>query len=76
MIVFLFSVVVVGALAAIVFGFVFMRSSKKMPSEWRQFKTEVLWQINGFSSLIEDHVMRRSNKVGTFFSIYLNRKKY
>lgn len=67
MILFLLAAAVSGAVAAALFGFFFMRSSKNMPKEWRQWKTEILWQINGFTSLFEDHLLRRTNVVGKLY---------
>lgn len=61
-----------GVVVAALFGFFFMRSSKNMPKEWRQWRTEIQWQINGFTSLVEDHLLRRTNVVGKIY-VYFNR---
>lgn len=40
------------------------RSSKEMPKNWRQFRSEILWQYLGVRGLIEDYVLRKYNRVG------------
>lgn len=40
------------------------RSSKEMPKNWRQLKSEILWQYLGVRGLIEDYYLRNCNRVG------------
>lgn len=40
------------------------RSSKEMPKNWRQFKSEMMWQYLGVRGLIEDYYLRKHNRVG------------
>lgn len=40
------------------------RSSKEMPKNWRQLKSEILWQYLGMRGLIEDYYLRKYNRVG------------
>lgn len=35
-----------------------------MPKNWRQFKSEILWQYLGVRGLIEDYYLRKYNRVG------------
>lgn len=45
-------------------AFYFTKSSKEMPKNWRQFKSEILWQYLGVRGLIEDYWLRKYNRVG------------
>lgn len=50
------------------------RSSKQMPKNWRQFKSEILWQYLGVRGLIEDYYLRKYNRVGellTFIIVFV-----
>lgn len=47
------------------------RSSKQMPKNWRQFKSEILWQYLGVRGLIEDYYLRKHNRVGELLTFYL-----
>lgn len=47
--------------------FYFLRSSKEMPTTWREFVCELKIQASGFIGLAEDTVLRFRNKVGEFF---------
>lgn len=42
------------------------RSSKEMPKNWRQLRSEILWQYLGVRGLIEDYYLRKYNRVGMF----------
>lgn len=42
------------------------RSSKQMPKNWRQFKSEILWQYLGVRGLIEDYYLRKYNRVDLY----------
>lgn len=45
-------------------GFYFTRSSKSMPKNFLELKTEIQWQAMGIYGLAEDFIMRSKNKVG------------
>lgn len=45
-------------------AFYLSRSSKEMPKNWSQFRSEILWQYLGVRGLIEDYVLRKYNRVG------------
>jgi hypothetical protein len=50
---------------ALVFAvFYFLRSSKEMPKNWREFVIELKIQASGTQGLTEDTIMRIWNKVG------------
>lgn len=51
-------------LAGLLFGVLFMRSSKKFPLTFSQWWTEIQWQWHGFIGLAEDHLLRFKNKTG------------
>lgn len=48
------------------FLFYFLRSSKEMPKNWREFVIEMKIQASGTQGLTEDTVMRYWNKVGEY----------
>ncbi|CRK88704.1 CLUMA_CG002366, isoform B [Clunio marinus] len=50
-------------LAMIFFAFYFLRSSKEMPKNWREFVVELKIQASGTQGLAEDTIMRYWNKV-------------
>lgn len=45
-------------------AFYLSRSSKEMPKNWSQLRSEILWQYLGVRGLIEDYVLRKYNRVG------------
>lgn len=45
-------------------AFYLARSSKEMPKNWSQFRSEMLWQYLGVRGLIEDYILRKYNRVG------------
>lgn len=47
-------------------AFYLSRSSKEMPKNWRQFKSELLWQYLGIRGLIEDFMLRRNNRISEY----------
>lgn len=47
-------------------AFYFLRSSKEMPKNWREFVLELKMQASGTQGLVEDTFMRLLNKVGEF----------
>lgn len=51
-------------MAAVFFLFYFLRSSKEMPKNWREFVLELKIQASGTQGLAEDTFMRLWNKVG------------
>lgn len=51
-------------IAAIFLVFYFLRSSKEMPKNWREFVVELKIQASGTQGLTEDTIMRYWNKVG------------
>lgn len=64
MLVLVLGTLVATLLAAFLFGFFFMRSSKNLPASFSQLYAEVLWQISGFVSMVEDHVLKHKNHTG------------
>lgn len=50
--------------AVIFLVFYFLRSSKEMPKNWREFVLELKIQASGTQGLTEDTLMRFRNKVG------------
>lgn len=55
---------------ALVFAvFYFLRSSKEMPKNWREFVIELKIQASGTQGLTEDTIMRIWNKVGKFHRV-------
>lgn len=42
----------------------FLRSTKEMPKNWREFVIELKIQSSGAQGLLEDTLMRFHNKVG------------
>jgi hypothetical protein len=51
-------------IAAVFLVFYFLRSSKEMPKNWREFVIELKIQASGTQGLAEDTIMRYWNKVG------------
>ena len=45
-------------------AFYFLRSSKEMPKNWKEFVIELKIQSSGTQGLVEDTIMRFKNKVG------------
>ena len=59
--------IVVVALVA----FFFTRSSKKLPKNFAELKSEFLWQVIGIYGLVGDFLYRSRNHVGKFIFVYL-----
>lgn len=57
---------VVPPVAVVFFVFYFLRSSKEMPKNWREFVLEMKIQASGTQGLAEDTFMRLRNRVGEF----------
>lgn len=55
------SLVPLGALGVVFF---FLRTSKDMPKNYKEFKIEVNMQIGGAVALVEDMILRFKNKTG------------
>lgn len=55
---------VVPPVAVLFFVYYFLRSTKEMPKNWREFVVELKIQGSGAQGLLEDTVMRFHNKVG------------
>lgn len=53
-------------IAVVFFVFYFLRSSKEMPKNWREFVLELKIQASGTQGLAEDTFMRPWNKVGEY----------
>lgn len=60
-------VAVVLAIAVLIFFF--MKSSKEMPKNWSQFVSEMKVQQCGFVGIVEDILLRGSNKVSEYQTI-------
>jgi hypothetical protein len=58
------ALVAVPPMAVLFLVFYFLRSSKEMPKNWREFVLEMKIQAAGTQGLTEDTVMRFRNKVG------------
>lgn len=56
-------------IAVVFFMFYFLRSSKEMPKNWREFVLEMKIQASGTQGLAEDTIMRFWNKVGEYVSV-------
>jgi hypothetical protein len=54
-------------IAAVFLVFYFLRSSKEMPKNWREFVLELKIQASGTQGITEDTIMRLWNKVGELF---------
>lgn len=48
--------------------FFFLRTSKEMPKNFKEFQIEASMQIGGAAALVEDTFLRFKNKVGEFLS--------
>ena len=51
-------------LVALALSFYFLRTSKEMPKDLREWKIEISMQIGGTVALVEDILLRGKNKVG------------
>lgn len=60
------ALVAVPPVAVVFLVFYFLRSSKEMPKNWREFVLELKIQASGTQGLTEDTIMRFRNKVGEF----------
>lgn len=67
--------IIVPPVAVALVVFYFLRSSKEMPKNWREFKLELKIQASGTQGLAEDTVMRIKNKVGEFSNQFQITKK-
>lgn len=55
--------------AVVFLVFYFLRSSKEMPKNWREFIVEMKIQMSGTQGLAEDTIMRFRNRVGETFAM-------
>lgn len=59
-------VVIAGVAIAIGAAFYFFKTSKEMPKNWYEWKTELRFQYIGMVGLSQDYFYKCRNKVGRF----------
>ena len=59
-----FGSIVLLLLVVIVLGFYFFKSSKEMPKNWYEWKTEFRLQYVGITGLVQDIILKERNHIG------------